>query len=679
MRVLLLALALLLAPPALAGESDAVATERSRVTLAADLAAVAPGATLRLALRVGLAPRWHTYWSNPGDAGEPPRIALTLPDGGAVGPLAFPAPSRIPTGPLVSFGYEGEVAFPLSVTLPADLAPGRLYTVEAAANWLTCAEVCIPEDGAFRLDIPIEATARPDPALDAAFAAAEASIPRPSPFAARIGFDGTRGAIEVAGAPLSPLTVREAFFFPDVQGLLDHPAPQRLSVADGTLTLALARGATPLPPTVSGVIAVTDAAGSRSAYAVSATPGPVPATGSGLTLPWAVGFALLGGLLLNLMPCVFPILAMKAIALARLAGAGRAPVRAEALSYAAGVVLTFLAVGGALIALRAGGSLVGWGYQFTQPPVVAALAWLMLAVGLNLSGVFALPTPRFAGAGSGAASGGGHAGSFATGALAVLVATPCTAPFMAPALGAALTLPAAEALAVFAALGAGMALPQALLAGFPGAARWLPRPGPWMERLRGALAFPMYAAAAWLAWVLAVQAGPDGVLAVLGGGVLIAFAAWAYGAGLGRRLGRVAAVAAVAGAVALLPGLRATAGPARAGVDIWSEARVTALRTEGRPVFVNLTAAWCITCKVNERVALEAPAVRDAFARAGVAAVVADWTNGDPAVSALLRSQGREGVPLYLLYPPGGGAPAILPQILTERIILDAVAAAQRS
>lgn len=672
----------LLAPAAGALESAAVTTPRASVTLASDHAAIAPGQAFRLALRQRLAPGWHTYWINPGDAGAPPEVTLTLPEGAAAGPMRFPAPQRIPYGPLMNFGYEGEPAFVIPVSAPATLRPGETFTVTAEASWLVCEEVCIPETGAFRLDIPVEAAPRPAAATALLFSRAESEQARAGPFTARIGFDGPAGAIEVAGPGIAPGTVREAFFFPTAPGVIENAAPQPMTLRDGALTLALTRGAAAeLPAQVEGVVSITDAAGMRGAYLVSAAPGPVPraAAGGGMPLWQAAGLALLGGLILNLMPCVFPILAMKAVGLARLAGAGRGAVRVHAAAYTAGVVLSFLAIGGALAGLRAAGGVAGWGFQFTAPAFVAGMAWLMLAVGLNLSGVFHLGGP--VAAGGGLAARGGHAGAFFTGALAVLVATPCTAPFMAAAIGAALAMGPAEALTVFGALGLGMALPYALLGFAPGLARLLPRPGAWMDRLKQALAFPMYAAAAWLVWVLAEQAGPTAVLAVLAGGVLIGFAAWALGVaqGAGGRVGRVAAAAALGGAIALLPLVQGAGPAARAAEgpgEAWSEARVAALRAEGRPVFVNLTAAWCITCKVNERLALATDGVRRAFAERRVAYLVGDWTRGEPAITALLRAHGRDGVPLYLFYPAGGGAPVVLPQILTEGAVLRAIGAA---
>ncbi|MBI0536734.1 cytochrome C biogenesis protein [Roseomonas sp. KE2513] len=675
MRALLLLLAFLLVPAAVrAVESEAVVSPRARVTLVTEAAAVAPGGTFRLALRQVLAPGWHTYWTNPGDAGEPPSLDLSLPDGGEAGPLAFPAPLRIPYGPLVNFGYLGEAVFPLTVTVPEGLQPGRIFTIEGTARWLVCADLCIPEEGAFRLDLPVEAATRTDPTATELFRAAEAALPRPSPFAVRAGFEGGRGAIELAGAGLGPASVRQAFFFPDEVGVLGNAAPQPLSVREGALVLGLARGpgseARPLPRELSGLVAITDAAGVRAAYRVSAAPGAVP-EGGGAALWQVVLWAALGGLILNLMPCVFPVLAMKAMGIARLSGASRNAVRAEALGYVAGVVAAFLAVGGALVAARLAGSAAGWGFQFTAPAFVAALAWLMLAVGLNLSGVFAVGGP----------STGGRLGSFGTGALAVVVATPCTAPFMAAALGAALAMPPLAALAVFGAMGLGMAAPHALLAAFPTLARLLPRPGAWMERLRQLLAFPMYGAAAWLAWVASVQAGPEGLAWVLAGALLVGFAGWALGVAQatgGGRIGRGAAVLAVLGALALLPmvsGSTPAATAAVPGEEAWSADRLAALRAEGRPVFVNLTAAWCITCRVNERVALDTEATRAAFTRVGVALLTGDWTRGDPAITALLRERGRDGVPLYLFYPAGGGEPVALPQILTERMVIEAISA----
>jgi len=660
LAILLLLTGAAAAQPTAPSPAQPATTPRSTVTLLSDVAAIAPGQPFRLALDLTMARGWHTYWTNPGDAGGAPDITWTLPEGASATPLQFPTPSRIPYGPLVNFGYTQSLTLLASITPPAD-ARGP-FTITADATWLICADICIPEEARFTLTLPVEATARPSTTA-ARFEAAEAALPRASPFATRAGFQGARGAIEFSGLP--PGSVREAFFFPSTQAWLDNAAPQPTTLRDNRLVLPLQTLAAP-PAQIEGIIAITDAQGIRAGYTVSVTPGVMPATAP--ALPWwqAALLAALGGLLLNLMPCVFPVLAMKAVGLARMAGAARAEIRTHAALYAAGVLVAFILIGAAMVGLRAAGSMAGWGFQFTQPIFVAAMAWLMLAVGLNLSGVFVLRGPAMS----------GQASAFGTGLLAVVVATPCTAPFMAAALGAAMAMSPAATLAVFAALGVGMALPWLLLAAAPGAARALPRPGAWMERLRQALAFPMYGAAAWLVWVLAELSGADGVALGLGGAVLVGFAAWALGAAqsAGGKLGRGAALVALVGALALLPGIGSAPAPAATSNthEAWSAARVSELHADGRPVFVNLTAAWCITCKVNERVALDTEATRAAFAVRNVALLVGDWTRGDAAITALLREHAREGVPLYLYLFPGA-APVLLPQILTEGIVLRAL------
>jgi thiol:disulfide interchange protein len=675
----LLLLALWLAPLAgWASESAPVTSPRATVTLLADRSAIAPGEPFRLMLHQSLAPGWHTYWRNAGDAGAPPEITFEwLQEGWQSGELQFPAPSRIPFGPLMNFGYKGEAGFLLTVTPPASLRPGDYVTLTADATWLVCAEVCIPEEGRFTIGLDVAASAVP--AHGARFMAAEAALPRAGPFEARFAFAGRRGLLTIRSPSFSAASVREASFFPDAQSVIENAPDQALTRREGEITLTLSRGSAELPARLTGVLTLTDAAGVRGAYLVDAAPGGPP-PGSPLPLWQILLFAALGGLILNLMPCVFPVLAMKAMAMARLGGAARGAIRAEAASYTAGVVLAFLAVGGVMLGLRAAGGGAGWGFQFTYPAFVAGMAWLMLAVGLNLSGVFQIGGAM--GTGQALTGQGGHAGSFFTGVLAVVVATPCTAPFMATAIGAALVLPPVTTLAIFGAMGLGLALPYALLGAFPAAGRFLPRPGAWMERLRQFLAFPMYAAAAWLVWVLAQQAGPDGVLTALVGAVLIALAAWAWGVAqqslrTPRRLSEALALAALMAALALLPMLgtapSAAASPTQG--EAWSAPRLAELRAEGKPVFVNLTAAWCISCKVNERVAIHTEGVQRAFAAAGVAQLTGDWTRGDTAITALLREHGRDGVPLYLLYPAGGGAPVMLPQILTEGMLLSALRA----
>jgi thiol:disulfide interchange protein DsbD len=671
MRFLFALFALLILPwlPAQALESAVQESPRARVTLVADHLAIAPGQASQLGLRIRLAPRWHSYWRHAGDAGAPTEINLTLPEGSTAGPIAWPTPQAIPFGPLMSFGYYGEVVLPMQITPPTSLRAGDVFSITAAATWLVCDDICIPEEGSFRLDLPVVAQAQTNPDLAPLFAAAAAALPRPSPWQASATFQGDALRLRLTGPGLGRESLKEALFIPGVSGLLDHAAPQRLGYGADWLELTLKRAERPeAHPKLEGVLLLTDQGGRRLGYDIAA---PLLSGAALLPLWQALIFALIGGVILNLMPCVFPVLAMKAMALARLGGAARGAVRLEAAAYTAGAVVSFTALAGLLLLLRGAGMALGWGFQFTSPVFVLAIGWLMLAVGLNLSGVFALGGPI--GAGGHIAARGGFLGSFATGALAVLVASPCTAPFMAAAIGAALVMPAPATLAVFAALGLGLAAPTLILALAPGLTRVLPRPGPWMEKLRRIMAWPMYGAALWLVWVLWAQSGWPGVALALTGGLGLGLAAWLFGRAQreGRRgLGPV--LAALALLLALPFGLTAAPPPPAASdiAESWSPARVEALRAQGKGVFLNVTAAWCITCQVNERLALRRDAVQAAMAARGIVYLKADWTRGDPAIAALLRAHGREGVPLYLFWPPGGGEAVILPEVLTEAMVL---------
>jgi len=652
------------ATPAFALESAPAVSPRATVSLVSDTDAVAPDVPMRLGLLIRLAPGWHTYWKNPGDAGAPAELRLSLPADASAGPLSWPTPERLREGPLLTYAYTGEVLLPLTVTARAG------FSVDAAANWLVCKDICVPEQANFHLTLP---EGRPAPSAQAPlFAAADRTIPRASPWTAHVAKDGV---LSVQGPELGPATVARAQFLPDQAGVIDDAANQTLRVAPGAISLALVPGAGFRPGQgISGVLVVHDRAGLATNVAVSATPGPPPPALARSDPLWRLwGLAFLGGIILNLMPCVFPVLALKAIGLAR-------GVRAHAWSYTAGILVAFAAMGGALMAVRVTGG--GWGFQFASPAFVAATAWVMLAIGLNLSGVFQVGAGALGGAGQGVAARGGHTGSFATGLLAVLVATPCTAPFMAGAVAGALAAPPAATLSVFVAMGFGLAAPYVVLAYAPGLARRLPRPGAWMEWTRNILAFPMYAAAAWLVWVLSQEAGPAGLLAGLAGLVLVGCAAWLIGAvqrgrGVARRVGAGFACAALLGAVALLPRIQGGT-PAAAPADdaeAFTPTRLAALRAEGRPVFVDMTAAWCVTCLLNERVAIDTEAVRHAFAARDVAYLKGDWTRQDPTLTGFLRENGRDGVPLYLFYPPHADAPVVLPQILTAGTVLTTVGA----
>ena len=657
----LFALLLLALPgPAVAAESAAHVSPRATVTLVSDTDAVDTGAPYHLGLRFKLAPGWHTYGRNPGDAGIPPDFKWTVPDHTKVGDIDWPTPLVLPEGPVTTYGYTGTVL----LAAPAEGAgPVRLH-----ASWLVCDNICVPEEGNFTLELPAGTAA---PSSEAAlFAEARANTPRPSPFAAHIGPNGTMG---LSGAGLGAGAVREAWFMPDQPDMVVPAAAQTLGFTTDGITLHLAPGeAFKANASLSGVLVLRDASGQNTALAVTATPGAVS---EAMSLWRALGFAVLGGLILNLMPCVFPVLAMKAMAIARLSVEDRFTARAHAGIYTVGVMASFAVIGAAVQVLRQLGHAVGWGFQFQSPVFVAVMAWLLFAIGLNLSGVFQVDT-RLAGTGQSLTLRDGWAGSLFSGVLAVLVASPCTAPFMGLALASALAAPPVQSMLVFLALGAGLAAPTTLLAVLPGVARLLPRPGRWMEILKQALAFPMYGAAAWLVWVLSLQAGGDGVLAVVVGLVLVGFAAWALR--FGPRWGAALAVTAVVAALALLPGLSSAELPQLSAAESgpserFSTARLDALRAAGKPVFVNMTAAWCVTCLVNEKVALSPPAVRAAFAAAGVTLLTGDWTRQDAEISAFLQAQAHDGVPLYLFYPPDGRPPVVLPQILTPGIVLAAL------
>lgn len=663
---------------------------------------VAPGQTVHVALVQKIQKGWHTYWRNPGDSGEATKLAWTLPPGWSASEFTWPTPHRQPVGPLVNYGYEGEVILPVALTAPADARPGHTVTLRGVASFLVCADICIPEDANLQLTLPVTAGAAPDdPTWGPRIARTLAEAPKAAGLDATFERQGDVLKLAIVGEKLRGADLSEAYFFPYSGSVIDHAKPQPIELGPEGLTLSLAPGygfqSGEPPQQVAGVLAVAG-----EAYTLDAAPGRPPAAAAGLGPPkprpagpgattgllGAAAFAFLGGLILNLMPCVFPVLAMKAASLAGHGGA-HGDARRQGVAFGAGVLASFLALAGALIALRAAGAEIGWGFQLQDPTVVAILALVMLAVALNLSGVFEIGT-SLQGVGSGLAARNGLAGAFFTGVLAVVVAAPCTAPFMGPAIGWALLQPPAAALAVFLALGIGFALPFVAVAFVPALINRLPKPGGWMDIFKKALAFPMYGAVVWLVWVLTVQVGADAVPRILGAGVLLALAAWIGGAAqrqhaVGGRHTGLAAIAATLAVLAVAGGAvwptYAVATPAAAQAaelddEAYSPERLAALRAEGRPVLVNYTAAWCVSCQVNDRMALSTKAVADALARNNAAYLKADWTKRDPVIAAELARFGRAGVPLYLVYGADGDEPAILPSILTQGVVAKALDAA---
>ena len=665
--------------------SPAVAQIDSRPKVQARFVAerteVAPGGIVQVALEEVIRPGWHTYWRNPGDAGEPTEIKWTLPAGWKAGPIQWPNPKELPVGPLMDYGYENKVWLLTTLTAPANAKPGAT-NITAAVSWLVCQEVCIPESTTLSLPIVVALSPAPPYATIAdTFAAARAKLPIPFPGAARFAF--RNGIALYLGAPASVMSAR---YFPFDEGVIRNASSQELGRVQNGIVLQLAPGKhAHAAKALAGVVELSQNDGSLHAYTIDARPGFVPAANfaesSSLSFVTALIFALLGGLILNLMPCVLPILAMKALAVASHAGkTGREAAR-EGWAYGAGAIVTFTGLGMLVVLLRAAGAAVGWGFQLQEPVVVALFALLIFAVGLNLSGLYEVPG---IGAGEALSRRGGVAGAFFTGVLAVAVAAPCTAPFMAAALGFALAQSDLVAICVFVALGVGFAAPFVLLAEWPALLRLLPRPGAWMLTFRQLLAFPMYATALWLAWVLSVQSDPGRLLLLLILALALAFALWALGigqqaSGWRRALGFAPLLVFAIAVAALLPRLGVPARSASSATasaipgEAFTESRLEALRAQGRPVFVNATAAWCVTCMVNDRIALEDARVRAAFEARHVAYLVADWTRRNPEVTALLSSYNRSGVPLYLYFAPGSERGKVLPQILTADDVLAAL------
>lgn len=657
-------------------------------TLIAQSRNAVPGQPLQLALRQQIVDGWHTYWINPGDSGEATTIDWTLPAGFKADPIVWPTPVRFSYGPVVGYGYKTEVFLPITIHVPADVRPGTDIVLSAHVNWLVCSDECVPEEARLTVSLPVGATMEPDPRWAEAFASTANQIPIPNPFPVSAARSGDTVTLHVATGDATQLS--DVAFFPRDAGVLQNDAPQAVAKDARGLTLTLQRDRTaPVPKALNGVLAFRDMNADRSdtirSIAITAPIGSAAAATSAWEFVVALALAILGGLILNLMPCVLPVLSIKVVGLLQHAHEGPGQARLHGLSYTGGVLASFAIVAASLIALRATGSEVGWGFQLQSPLFVAAMIYALFVVGLNLSGVFTLGT-RLAGVGHSLSTRDGMAGSFFAGALATLVATPCTAPFMAAAMGYAITQPWYVSFAVFEAVGLGLALPYLAVAFSPAMRRWLPRPGAWMVRLKEFLAFPIYGTVVWLIYVLAEQTESVGLAAVLAGLVLIALGIWLFEVfrdGEGARVLRfglpaVSFVAAVVVAIVAVgePSAKSTTGAAL-GWEAFSQKRLDALRADGRAVFVDFTAAWCITCKLNERVVLAQPSVKQALTDKNVALLRGDWTRRDAEITRVLAQHGRAGVPLYLYYPgndrTGVEKPVVLPQILTLDTVLKTI------
>lgn len=635
-----------------AASARPVRSEHSSAALALSHASAPAGSKVEAAFILTPDRGWHAYWTNSGDSGAAPILRWALPPGASTGTTRWPFPRRLVTGPLTNFGWEGEAVLLTEVTLPAE-AKGPLK-IGLDAEWLVCQEECVPASA--RLSATLRAG--PEAAEPSWAALAARALPRlPSPGGAwnPVVAAGKRSLTLAVTPPAGRAAPAAAEFFPEEGGVFVAAARPSRAAADGRLELdlPLAEEAAGAPARVRGVVVFDQ----KEAVVVDVPAGTPP----GPRLPEALALAFLGGLLLNLMPCVFPVLSLKVLGFVKTAGGSPRAAQAHGAAYAAGVMVFLWVLAGVFLLLRAQGARLGWGFQLQSPAVVAGLCLLFLVMGAALLGAFELGAglTRLGGL---TAGGGGLWGSFASGGLAVVVATPCTAPFMGAALGAAAAMPPASALLVFTALGAGLALPYPALAARPGLLALLPRPGAWMETLKEALAFPLLATAAWLASLLAKRAGAPWLGTAAWLACLAGFAWWAWARG--GRAGRAAAVLA-----ALAAGAVSRPGPAPLPWRPFTPAALEAALASGRGAFVDFTADWCVSCQVNERVALAHPEGRAALTASGLTLLKADWTERDPAVTAALESLGRAGVPVYAVYRPGRPT-RLLPTVLTPGLLV---------
>lgn len=645
---------------------------------------------------------WHTYWKHPGDSGEPTDLTWNLPPGFTAGAIQWPYPHKISMAPLTTYGYEGEVMLLVPFKAASDAKPGTTVRATANAYWMVCEKTCIPEEVTLALDIPIaETPATPSEPAASAFAATRAKLP----VAANdwnITATEQNGQFVLRIDPADGVGLgSDVQFFAASGPLIEYSAPETTSVDGGIVTMRLVRSPylTGAPQRFNGILLAANAGGGGrpAAYefdvafsGATAAASPVAAPAATTTVPTTLFVALVlsfaGGIILNLMPCVFPVVSLKVLGFVQSAGEDPRRVRAHGLTFAAGVLVAFWALAALMLALRAAGEEIGWGFQLQSPAFVAAMTFLLFGLGLSLAGVVEIGTSLTR---LGATNSSGYRSSFLNGALATVVATPCTAPFMGAALGYAMTQNAATSMLIFTALGAGMAAPYVALSAWPALLRFLPRPGVWMVRFRQLAAFPLFATVAWLAWVFGHQTGIDGVLRLLLGLTLLALGLWVWGqwvtlsaAERTKWMARTIAGGFIAAGLVLAATSAPTATAATTSTksdgiawEVYSEQRVAELRAAGRPVFIDFTAAWCLTCKVNERVAFSSNEVHELVKERNIAMLKADWTNNDPAITRALASFGRSGVPLYVLYEADPAAqPQLLPEILSPGVLLNAFA-----
>ncbi|MEE4295570.1 MAG: protein-disulfide reductase DsbD domain-containing protein [Wenzhouxiangella sp.] len=664
-------------------ETGAVQRPHIEVELVSETLSIQSGEPFRVGLRMLPEQGWHTYWINPGDSGLPIVMDWTLEAGTEVSQVDWPYPQRLPIGHLVNYGYEGEHLLPVTITPPAGLSSGEDFTIDLYADWLVCKVECIPGDAHLRLTLPVRDQVPPiNPRTKSLFEWADRRLPEAAAWDSFFSTDGGQLSIQVEID--RDLPSQGWLFFPAEENIIDHAESSFITFDGGLIQIStpLSTYFTGAPDELPFVLVHPD---TGTAFSLKASADSLisdlsisSAESSNPHLALLLLMALIGGVLLNLMPCVFPVLSIKALTLANHSDRNH---RAHGLAYTAGVVLSFVILASILLALRAGGQALGWGFQLQSPWLVGALVYLFFIMGLGLSGLYTFGA-QLMGVGERWSGQEGLKGSFFTGVLACIVASPCTAPFMGTALGIAVLLAWPVALLIFATLGLGLALPLLMISYWPAFSKRLPRPGPWMETFRQAMAFPLYLAAVWLLWVFARQTDANGVALLLCGLVALGFAIW-----VGRLKDRgqilstmrhvsvalclLFAFAALASAARLQPN---AAEPASEWWEPWSVERLEQLNNDPeQAVLVNMTADWCVTCLVNERVALNTDAVRTALLEHDVVYLKGDWTRRDPAITQYLAEFRRNGVPLYVVYPRSGGPPQVLPQVLTPAIVVGAL------
>ena len=678
-----------------AAAQSRVETSYATTEFLAESDGIAAGETFWLAIRQEVEDGWHVFWVNPGDAGLPLNLNWSLPDGFVTGEVLHPIPEYIPVGPLASYAHEGTPVFLVPITAPDDLNVGDNIQIGVDATWQACEDICVPEEGQFEFTLPVVEEQKPRSDTIETFL--EARMALPEAFTGAATFTQEGGVYRLALSPIKDLDRRSVFFFPEPEGLIHAAGKQRARKSSDGLAIDIEPGWIKEYEggALKGILTFADRKGGHRGLAIeAAVPQPIqkPSTVAGpvvaqssIAILLAMAFA--GGALLNLMPCVFPILFVKAASLIQDAGENRAVIRRHGLLYGAGVLATFLVIGGLLLVLRAGGEQLGWGFHLQSPAVVVLSAYVLFLVGLNLAGVFSVGE-SIAGSGQSLASSGGDFGAFFTGALTVVVAAPCIGPLLSAPLGAALLQPPAIGMAIFSVLALGLAAPYLAISFSPALGRLLPRPGAWMKIFKQALAFPVFAAAAYFLWVLSQQADGSSLGYVLAGVVFLAVAAWLFqlSKGEGTRALILRIVSALFVVLALAPLTRLEArqtisadeeipGQKIYGLipsEPYSAAALENYRAEGQAVFIDFTAAWCVTCQFNKARVFSSRDVARAFERADVKFMVADWTVQDPEISAALASYGASGVPLYVFYPEGEDA-TIFPLPLSKKAVKEAL------